>query len=154
MRINGFLLLTAGLLLAADANRQDASSQSDLDRLQGTWSTVSIVSDGKTVMHEKDPPRPGPATKVAYEGRKWIVKVGDKSVASGVIKVDSTKTPKELDVMDESGVINAKSKLAIFELEGDTYKYCIALAGKARPTEFASKKGSGHTLIVSKRDKP
>jgi len=51
-------------------------------------------------------------------------------VASGVFKIDSTKKPKEIDIMDESGVKNDKTKLGIYELNGETYKYCLAPAGK------------------------
>ena len=47
-----------------------------------------------------------------------------------------------------------KTKLGIYELDGDTYRYCLAPAGKPRPTEFASKEGSGHSLGASQRQKP
>jgi uncharacterized protein (TIGR03067 family) len=55
--------------------------------------------------------------------------------------------------MDESGVKNARTKLGIYELDGDTYKYCLAPAGKPRPKDFTSRAGSGHSLGVSKREK-
>ena len=61
---------------------------------------------------------------------------------------------KEIDIMDETGMKNDKTKLGIYELDGDTYKFCLAPAGKPRPTEFTSKEGSGHSLGVSKREKP
>jgi len=31
----------------------------DLDQLRGTWLTVSLVHDGKTVVDEKIPPKEG-----------------------------------------------------------------------------------------------
>ena len=149
MKIRCFVILAIGLLVAADN-----PGKGDLDKLSGTWLTVSLVSDGKTLVGEKDPPKKGPATKLAYEGNKWMVKVGDKTVAMGIFKIDATKTPKEIDIMDESGMKNDKTKLGIYELDGDSYKYCLAPAGKPRPTEFTSKEGSGHSLGVSKREKP
>src|SRR5258706_10231256 len=145
MMISG-LVLTAGLLLATDHGKND------LENLQGTWLTVSLVSDGKTVVDEKLPPKPGPVTKLVYEGNQWQVKVGEKLVATGTWKIDSTKAPKEIDIMDESGTINDKTKRAIYELEGDTFRYCIALAGKPRPTEFSAREGSENALIVSRRE--
>ena len=154
MKIGCFLLLTTGLLVVAEGHGKAAAPMGDLDKLQGTWLTVSLVSDGKTLVDEKDPPKEGPTTKLAYEGDRWMVKVGDKTVASGTTKIDSTKTPKEIDVMDESGMQNGKTKFGIYELDEDMYKYCLAPAGKPRPTEFASKAGSGHSLGVSKREKP
>jgi uncharacterized protein (TIGR03067 family) len=126
----------------------------DLAKLQGTWLTVSLVNDGKTLVDEKTPPRPGPVTKFVYAGNKWSIRVGDKTVASGVFKIDSTRTPKEIDIFDETGVKNDKTKLGIFEIDGDTYKYCLAPAGRLRPTEFASKPGSKNSLGVSKRERP
>jgi uncharacterized protein (TIGR03067 family) len=149
MTLSGFLILAAGLSLAARDPGKD-----DLDKLQGTWLTVSLMNDGKTVVDENLPPKPGPATKVVYEGSQWRVTVGDKTVATGTVKIDATKLPKEIDIMDESGMINDKTKRAIYELEGDTFKYCIGLAGKPRPAEFSSKEGSGNALIVSRREKP
>ena len=137
----------------AAAAGQDGASKKDLDKLRGTWVTVSLVNNGMTLMDEKSPPEKGPVTKLAYEGTKWMVKVDNKTVASGAFKIDAAKMPKEIDVMDETGMINEKTKLGIYVLDGDTYKFCLAGAGKPRPTEFASKVGSDHTLIVSKREK-
>ena len=64
----------------------------------------------------------GPATRLVYDGNKWVIKVGDQTVATGTFKIDSTRKPKEIDIMDESGVKNDKTKLGIFELDGDVYK--------------------------------
>jgi uncharacterized protein (TIGR03067 family) len=154
MTFRGLLMLTAGLLLAVPVSGQDDLSKKDLDKLQGTWLTVSLVSNGKTLMGENVPPKPGPVTKLAYEGNRWMVKVGDETVASGVIRIDATRTPKEIDVLDETGTNDEKAQLGIYELDGDTYKYCLAPPGKPRPTELSSQAGSGHSLGVSKREKP
>jgi uncharacterized protein (TIGR03067 family) len=70
-----------------------------------------------------------------------------------VFIVDSSKKPKTIDIMDESGKANAQTKLGIYELDGDKYKYCLAAAGKPRPKEFASPIGSDISLGISKRDK-
>ncbi|HEY4593463.1 MAG TPA: TIGR03067 domain-containing protein [Thermoanaerobaculia bacterium] len=153
MTLSGFLILTAGLLLAAPGAGQEERPQTDLDKLQGTWLTVSLVNDGKVLVGENVPSKPGPATTFAYEGNRWLVKVGDKTVASGIFKVDATKTPKEIDILDESGTQNDKTKLGIYELDGDTYRYCLAPAGKPRPAEFSSAEGSGYSLGVSRREK-
>ena len=154
MKTMRFFVLTIGALMAADGPSKDDPSKGDIDKLRGTWLTVSRVHDGKTIVDEKTPPKEGPTTKLVYDGDKWMIKVGDKIVAAGKMKFDATKTPKEIDLMDESGVKNDKTKLAIYELKGDTYKYCVAPAGKPRPKEFASKQGTRHSLGVSKRDKP
>ncbi len=154
MELHRFGALAIALLATADGLGADAAAQGDLDKLQGTWLTVSLVNDGRTIVDEKAPPKEGPATKLAYEGNKWLIKVGDRVVATGTFKIDTTKKPKEIDLMDESDVINANTKLGIYELSGNTYKFCLAPAGKPRPTEFTSKEGSGHSLGVLKPEKP
>jgi uncharacterized protein (TIGR03067 family) len=149
-----FLVVAIGAIMAANGPGTLDASQDDHAKLQGTWVTVSLVSDGKTLVDEKTPPKKGPATKFAYEGDKWMVKVGDRTVATGAFKIDATKTPKEIDILDETGVKNDKTKLGIYEFDGDAYKFCLAPAGKPRPTDFTSKEGGGHSLGVSKREKP
>ena len=142
--------ITLSVLIAADAK----PAKNELAKLRGTWLTVSLMSDGKTLVDEKTPPMPGHSTTLVYEGDQWMIQVGDKTVAKGKFKVDATKTPNEIDVFDESGLMNEKTKRGIYQISGDTYRFCLALAGQARPTEFTSKPGSGHSLGVSKRAKP
>jgi uncharacterized protein (TIGR03067 family) len=149
-----FFILTTGSIMAADNPTKDDPSKNDLDKIRGTWLAVSLINDGKTLQDEKTPAKEGPSTKLAYEGDKWMIKVGDKTVAKGIFKLDSSKKPKEIDILDESGTKNEKTKLGIYEIDGDTCKFCLAPPGKPRPTEFTSKEGSGHSLGVMKREKP
>src|SRR5947199_8302507 len=72
MTLSGFLILTAGLLLAAPGAGQEERPQDDAGKLQGTWLTVSLVNDGKVLVGENVPPKPGPATTFAYEGNRWL----------------------------------------------------------------------------------
>ncbi|MBI3411839.1 MAG: TIGR03067 domain-containing protein [Planctomycetes bacterium] len=136
-----------------DRTKKDPS-KGDLDKLQGTWVTFSLVNNGKTLVDEKTPPKEVPTSKLVYDGNKWMIKVGDKTVASGIFKIDASKKTKEIDILDESGMKNDQTKLGIYELTGDIYKYCLAPAGKPRPTEFTSNEASGHSLGVSKRATP
>jgi uncharacterized protein (TIGR03067 family) len=154
MKTACYLILTTGALMAADGLATDDPSKVDSGKLDGTWLTVSLVNDGKTLVDGKTEPNGGQATKLVYAGNKWMVKVGDKTVASGVFQVDATKKPKEIDIMDESGTKNEKAKLGIYEIDGETYKYCLAPAGKPRPKDFISKAGSGDSLGMMKREKP
>jgi uncharacterized protein (TIGR03067 family) len=147
------VILITGLLIAAGGSEKDDLSKEDLAKLGGTWLTVSLVNDGQTLVDEKTQPKEAPVTKLVYERNTWIIKVGDKTVATGIFKIDATKSPKEIDIFDESGTKNEKTKLGIYEVDGDSYKFCLAPAGKPRPTDFASKAGSGHSLGVSKREK-
>ena len=39
----------------------------------------------------------------------------------------------------------------IYSRHGEVLRYCIAAPGRPRPTEFATTKGDGYTLVVLKR---
>jgi uncharacterized protein (TIGR03067 family) len=113
MKATCFLLLVTGAVMAANDPGKGDPSKGNLDKLGGTWLTVSLVNDGKTLVDEKTPPKEGPTTKLVYEGNKWMIKVGDKTVARGLFTIDATKKPKEIDILDESGSKNEKTKLGI-----------------------------------------
>jgi uncharacterized protein (TIGR03067 family) len=139
--------LSAGLLLAAEGPQEDAAQQ-ELKKLQGRWSRVSAVTNGR--------PAPEETVKqstLTIAGDKYTLKMGDQT-RQGTLKLDPTKQPKAIDIISAQGPNKGKSLLGIYELEGDTFRYCVAEPGKERPTEFASKPGGGHSLFVNKREKP
>ena len=154
MRPNRLLLIMTVLIIAAAGAATNGRAGDDLASLRGTWLTVSLVNDGKILVDQAVAAKPGPATKLVYEGHTWKLTFNDKVVASGSFTIDAAKSPKEIDIMDRSGVKNKATKLGIYEIDGETYRYCLAPAGKPRPTQFTSEKGSGHSLGVSKREKP
>jgi uncharacterized protein (TIGR03067 family) len=146
------LMAAIALAITATALAQEDPAKADLPKLKGTWVTVSLVANGKTLVDEKSPPRKA-STKLAYDGNKWAVKVGEKTVATGIFKIDSTKDPKQIDVMDETGTVNEKTQLGIFKIDGDRYEYCVGQRGKPRPTAFESKEGTGDALVIGQREK-
>ena len=139
-------VLAASLLLAADS--KDDAAKKELDKFTGTWKAVSIVEDGKEVAKDE-------AEKVSLtvKGEDYTFRRGDV-VIEGTHKLDPSKTPKTIDAVRNTGPDKGKPILGIYELTDDTFKVCFAPAGKDRPTEFASKAGSGARLIVMKREKP
>jgi uncharacterized protein (TIGR03067 family) len=66
--------------------------------------------------------------------------------------IDPTKKPRAIDYAMTEGPTKGKTHLGIYELDGDTVKFCFAAPGKDRPTEFTAKEGSQRTLSVWKRD--
>jgi uncharacterized protein (TIGR03067 family) len=133
--------LGVGLVAAAD---EDAKKE--YERFTGTWKFASIEVDGKKVPEE--------ALKGALilKGDKWTLKHGDET-GSGTYKVDLSKKPKTIDIEIMEGPQKGETMKGIYKLEGDTYTVCLAFKGKDRPTDFASKPGSGHVLEVLKREK-
>jgi uncharacterized protein (TIGR03067 family) len=66
------------------------------------------------------------------------------------IKVDTSKTPKTIDILfPEKG----RDMLGIYEIKGDELHLCASDSGKDRPTEFSAKEGSGWRLATFKRVK-
>jgi uncharacterized protein (TIGR03067 family) len=141
------LILAVGLLMAPDAPKDDAAKK-EYEKFTGTWKIESLVVEGTAGEAEqiKD-------VRLVLKGNRFTLKQGDVSTYGGTYVVDVSKKPKTIDILFESGPEKGNKALGIYELEGDTYKVCIALAGKQRPTEFASKPGSGLVLEVLKREK-
>jgi uncharacterized protein (TIGR03067 family) len=147
MKPHWVMILTAGFLTAADPPKSDAAP-SDKDRLQGTWSAVSMENNGKPA-----PPEAIKGAKLVFTGDQYTLK-GEESY-QGTFTLDPTRKPKTIDttfVEVEGG--KKGTALGIYELEGDRLKICWRHGGKERPTEFATKPNSGLRLMVLKRDKP
>ena len=71
----------------------------------------------------------------------------------GKWKLDPGKSPAHLDFTYEDGPAKGTTLKGVYKFEGDTLTVCFGGFGKDRPTEFASKAGSGTILIVQKRAK-
>ena len=126
---------------AGDAGKED------LKRLQGKWSVVERIVDGKKAVIE--------STWTISENE---ISYGPDIGVWAVFKLDTTTKPTNIDINPVSKVDpkNAgKTIKGIYEIDGDTFKICgpIKAGAKERPTAFESKEGSGVTLIVLKRVK-
>jgi uncharacterized protein (TIGR03067 family) len=147
MRFRILLLFAVGFLLAADEPKNDANKK-DLERLQGDWAAVSIISDGHKV--------PDDDTQSLFRTMKddhYAVFLFRKVISKGTFKIDASKKPKAIDLQAAGAAAKGQPILGIYEFEGDTWKVCYANPGKERPTEFTAKEGSGHTLAVWEREK-
>jgi uncharacterized protein (TIGR03067 family) len=82
--------------------------------------------------------------------RRFIVVQGEK-ITRGVFQIDPTRTPKQIDVTATNNQGKTLTTLAIYALEGDTYKVCSSFRSNERPSEFVSKPGSETVFEVLKR---
>jgi uncharacterized protein (TIGR03067 family) len=138
----------AATLVTATPTVQNA--RSDLDQLQGHWAMVESTNDGKRTTEKQ--------LKIerTIEGSNYtlVIQSDDgERVVTGTIKIDPKMNPKSIDATRTNGPEKGKAMLGIYELKGDQQKVCFAPTGKARPTEFASKQGSGWVLTVWRRVK-
>ena len=83
----------------------------------------------------------------------WAVLADGKEVMKGTSTINPMNRPKTVDFVPTEGAGAGQTNLGIYEIEGDAQKVCFAPPGKDRPTEFASKPGSWHTLVALERER-
>ena len=118
----------------------------DLALLEGEWAMVSGERDG-----EKLPEEYVKTGKRIAKDAVSTVTIADMVVMQAKFTIDPSKKPKEIDFVALDGPAKGKTIRGIYELDGDTARFCIASPEKERPTEFSTKEGSGRTMSVWKR---
>lgn len=149
MRLHGMLIAFATVLLAAAAPEGD-SSQSDLAKLEGDWTTKSFLLGGGPLPKEKQ----YPDRVMTIKGNEFSEVRGGKVAVRGTIKIDSSKDPKWLDATFTQGGPTGETIHGIYQLDGDTLKVCIGTPEDERPTKFESKTGTKMRLIFYERKRP
>ena len=135
--------------LAADGNANDETVVKELQAFKGTWRLNSKEVDGKKFSEEEIKDVIG-----TIDGSgKVSVRRGDKVINEGTVKLDPTKKPKAIDITFTAGERKGQMVLGIYEIEGDTFRVCVARPGDERPAEFSAKAGSGRTLVAYQREK-
>jgi uncharacterized protein (TIGR03067 family) len=120
----------------------------DLDRLQGRWTVASLELDGQPME------APGDAT-IVIEGSRFT-STGMGADYAGTLELEPAATPARIDMRFESGPEKGNRNLGIYQLDGDSWKLCLATRGTVRPRKFASPAGSGvaiETLVRGKTAK-
>jgi uncharacterized protein (TIGR03067 family) len=109
----------------------DDAAKKDLERFQGSWRAVAVQNfDGQPA-----PDEDVKHTRLQVEGNRFTL-TGKNFKVSGTFTIDSTKTPKTIDVLLEGAATKEERFLGIYQIEGDDRKSCFALQGKERPSDF------------------
>jgi uncharacterized protein (TIGR03067 family) len=108
-----------------------------LARLQGAWSAVELVSDGKAM----------PAQWLAHASRTMTgnevkVVVGGQTMVHARVAIDETAAPIAIDYLSLLGKHKGAVTRGIMEWIGDEVRFAMAPAGAPRPTDFALGKGT------------
>jgi RNA polymerase sigma factor (sigma-70 family) len=134
-----------------DKKKDDAkhTEKAELDKFQGTWDVTGYERNGEKF----------PVIAITFTGDKMM-----RYAAAGApvpsrpewtIKLDPSKKPKAVDATVLTGRLKGKTRLGIYQIEGDELKLCLARPDvKERPTEFKSTEGSELEVITLKRDNP
>jgi uncharacterized protein (TIGR03067 family) len=130
--ICSLVVLATPLLLAAD---DDAAKE--LKALEGKWKAVGLEAGGM------------PLPKGAVPDFLYIVGADGKATGQmgkleyrAKVTVDSTKDPKTIDNVHETGASKGKKQFGIYKLEADKWTVCMTPPGAAesdRPKSFDTK---------------
>ena len=90
--------------------------------------------------------------RVASDGETTVRMAGQRFMRAKYT-LDPSQTPKTIDYILTDGPDLGKTQRGIYELDGDTVKFCFVPPGADRPTDFTTKEGSVRTLTVWKRVK-
>ena len=117
-----------------------------VERLQGEWLPVSLVTDGKP-LDEKwlaygRRTQTGNETKVVFGGQTQL---------HALMRIDESVSPIAIDYLN-IGKGAREVSLGVMEFAGGEWRVCIASPGKARPTDFSCDAGSHRTLSQWKRN--
>jgi uncharacterized protein (TIGR03067 family) len=127
-----------------------ADDRAELKALQGKWKAVACEAGGEAFPKES---LPDFSMVIGADGKTTCrTPDGEYQV---VLTINSTKNPKTLDTLHESGPEKGKHQYGVYKLEGDKFTVCVThsdLAESDRPKEFATK-DTMNVLFVFERMK-
>ena len=138
------LLFCAAVLLTACATTGTKSNP-----LVGTWTCEAATRDGRVLPEETIK-----LLRLTLTGDRFKTSRGKETLFDSVYAVETTKNPKQINMVGTEVPIAGQKAQGIYELDGDTLRMCYTMPGRQRPATFDSPAGSGAYLIVWKRAKP
>ncbi len=137
-----FTAAVLALALVGPGGAQEAAKEAL--RLEGEWAMVSGEADGQPLPAEMVKT----AKRVARDG-VTAVTINGQVFMKAKYTADPSKSPKAIDYAMTEGFTKGKTQLGVYELDGDTIKFCFAAPGQPRPTDFTG--GAGRTVSIWKR---
>ena len=148
-----FVLLPLVLAFRQPAVADDDPAKKELARMQGIWQLASGESDGET------------AGAYALENfqcefkadqltMKGIAPLTDKASKLRVQIVDTTTSPRCIDLKIEAGDMKGMLWEGAYDWQGEMLKLCLYMDKGNRPGDFEAKAGSNRMVLVLKRLDP
>jgi len=142
------LPISIGMILAALVLTQPIFAADESSDFDGTWELTHFEREGKEVKLQS-------STRWIHAKGKFTVQRSDEVIAAGTSKLDPTQKPKAIDITYTDGPDKGKTFKGIYEVDGDTVKFCRAGSpDDPRPSEFKTKSGSRAFVSVYRRVKP
>ncbi|WP_306546135.1 TIGR03067 domain-containing protein [Desulfobulbus sp.] len=127
----------------AVAQTQEKSTDTELQKFQGTWVMISGEMDGKKVPEEHV--KQNKITVVGNKVELFSPHQHKEVIVASITKLDVTKNPKEMHWVRVNGPYAGKTVISIYEFEGpDQYKVSFDPAALTVPKKFGTETGSGH----------
>jgi uncharacterized protein (TIGR03067 family) len=143
------ILVCLAFMTIAIGQAQSDEAKIDLAKLQGEWVMVSGSRDGQML-----------ATNVVAnsrrvaKGNEMTVTIDGQLLMQATFTLDPSKKPKAIDYAMKHGPHMGQTELGIYEIDGDTIKFCFAIPGEPRPIDFTTKTGDKRTSSTWKPAKP
>ena len=130
---------------ATAPTRSPSGGPTDAQRLQGTWTLVWSITDGK-----RAPEGTTPALTMMLTDKNFRSEWADELFRQSTYQLDPTHDPRWIDLIAPSEYPGHVSR-GIYRFEGDEVLLCLPRANADRPSRFESQPGSGITLGRWKR---
>jgi len=109
--------------------------------LEGSWVAAAVTIDGRTAIEEEKA-----KVKVTIDADGFVM-VLPYSAYNGTIALMPSLNHENINFV----VRDSPDIKAIYQVNEDTLTICMSLDPRERPTDFTSRKDSGHILLVMKR---
>ena len=149
------LLTCLGLVLGQDKDKKEETPAPSKElkelhaKLDGKW----VLKRVESAMGKQD--IPDGVGGAEFDKEKYTFKMGPMT-EKGKMTFRLGKKPREVDVKITEGNDKDKTQYGLYELDGDTFKLCVAMAGEpesSRPKAIGYKEDTQETLFVFKRAK-
>jgi uncharacterized protein (TIGR03067 family) len=128
----------------------DGAIKKEIERMQGTWTTVSTEVDGQQRAEEKK------SERLTFTNNKWLLKIDGEISQEGTYKiVEAGAKFVKVDFFVTGGFKQGDTWISIMQIEGDKMKWtgCYVTENKARPKMLSTREGDGYFLRTLKHDK-
>jgi uncharacterized protein (TIGR03067 family) len=143
------VLIGSALLLATPGwSSADDAAKQELDKLQGTWYSLSTEMDGSKSSDEdkKD--------LHLIKGNQVVARKDGKEISQAEITVEPGKPFGKVTIQMKTGDNKGKTWVGIYQVDGDSLKWCGCWKGENDlPTSFGTKMGDKYFLRAMKRQK-
>jgi len=118
------------------------------EEIQGEWSCVSAVIDGKPL-----PKSTVMALRLKLTADRFRTERESEVLFDSTYTLNSSAEPRQINMTGTEGDLAGKEAQGIYLLEGNTLKICYTMPGQRRPATFESLPGSKAYLITWTRQK-